>query len=58
MPTLTRTLSENQYHSEGLKLNNRGQFNAKDIESVFEGQGRLTASIVADVVAHRTIDEA
>ena len=46
------TLSENQYHSEGLKLNNRGQFNAKDIESVFEGQGRLTASIVADVVAH------
>ena len=46
------TISEHQYHSEGLKLNNRGQFNAKDIESVFEGQGRLTASIVADVVAH------
>lgn len=40
------------YDAEGLTLNNRGQFNASDIERVFEGKGRLTADIVADVVNH------
>lgn len=40
------------YDASGLELNARGQFDSVKIEQVFEGQGRLTASIVADVVAH------
>ncbi|MDQ1264567.1 MAG: ATP-dependent helicase, partial [Campylobacterota bacterium] len=35
-----------------LQLNNRGMFDAKDIERVFEGQGRKTAEIVKDIVGH------
>lgn len=41
-----------QYNASGLELNKRGQFDAADVELVFEGQGRLTAEIVADIVAH------
>lgn len=41
-----------KYDTSGVKLNNRNQFDAKDIEQAFEGQGRLTSSIVADVVNH------
>ena len=40
------------YDAGGLQVNNRGQFNAKDVEQVFEGKGRLTADIVADIVQH------
>lgn len=38
------------YDTENLELNNRGQFDARDIEQVFEGKGRLTSFIVADIV--------
>ena len=41
-----------QYHAAGLQLNSRGKFDQKDLERVFEGKGRLTSKIVADVVAH------
>jgi len=40
------------YDTSGMQLNKMGQFDAAHIEQVFEGQGRLTASIVANVVAH------
>lgn len=40
------------YDAGGIQLNSRGQFDAADVERVFEGQGRLTAEIVADVVSH------
>lgn len=40
------------YEAKGLQLNKRGQFDSKDIERVFEGRGRLTSQIIADVVAH------
>lgn len=40
------------YEARNLQLNNRGKFNANDIERVFEGRGRLTAQIVSDVVSH------
>lgn len=40
------------YDSSGMMLNNRGQFDSKEVERVFEGQGRLTSQIVADVVRH------
>ncbi|QXO10364.1 putative ATP-dependent RNA helicase [Proteus phage vB_PmiM_ZX7] len=39
-----------EYDAKNLQLNSRNQFNSKDVEAVFEGQGRLTADIVADVV--------
>jgi DNA repair protein RadD len=41
---------DSHYSTGGLQLNSRGQFDSKDIERVFEGRGRLTASIIADVV--------
>lgn len=41
-----------KYDTSGVQLNKRNQFDVKDIEQAFEGQGRLTASIVADVVNH------
>lgn len=40
------------YDASGLVVNSRGKFDAADIERVFEGRGRLTADIVADVVRH------
>lgn len=40
-----------EYDTSGLKLNSRGQFDHADIEKVFEGWGRETSQIVADVVA-------
>lgn len=39
------------YDTSGLTINSRGQFDAAGVERAFEGHGRLTASIVADVVA-------
>jgi DNA repair protein RadD len=40
------------YQAANLQLNSRGQFDQKEIERVFEGRGRLTAQIVADIVQH------
>lgn len=40
-----------EYNTEQLTLNNRGQYNAKDVEQAFEGKGRLTSMIVADIVS-------
>lgn len=40
------------YDTSGLVLNRQGQFDAHSVEQAFEGKGRLTASIVADVVRH------
>lgn len=42
------------YEAGGLVLNNRGQFDARDVERVFEGHGRLTSEIVANVVENST----
>ena len=40
------------YEAGGMEVNRRGQFDASDVERVFEGRGRLTADIVADIVEH------
>lgn len=40
------------YNAGNLQINARGQFDSKDVERVFEGRGRLTAGILADVVGH------
>ncbi len=42
------------YDSSELELNNRGQFDSKQVEQVFEGHGKLTSNIVADVVMNST----
>lgn len=39
------------YDTSGLVLNSRGQFDAASVERAFEGHGRKTAAIVADIVA-------
>lgn len=48
-------LSAVVYDTSEMQINKMGQFNASQVEQVFEGQGRLTASIVADVVAHSAV---
>src|SRR5690625_881995 len=48
----TTTPAQDYYDAGVLQLNRRGQFDARDVERVFEGHGRLTSKIVADVVAH------
>jgi len=40
------------YDTDNLTINKMGNFDAKQIEQAFEGQGRLTSQIVADVVQH------
>lgn len=40
------------YDTAGLELASTGKFTAASVERAFEGRGRLTASIVADVVRH------
>jgi DNA repair protein RadD len=39
------------YDTSGLALNARGQFDADAVDRAYHGKGRLTAAIVADVVA-------
>lgn len=39
------------YHTIGMELNSRGQFDQSDIDQAFHGQGRKTAAIIADIVA-------
>jgi DNA repair protein RadD len=40
------------YDATELKPNRMGKFDPKDLHSVFVGKGRLTASVVADIVDH------
>lgn len=40
------------YAAGSLAVNSRGQFDSAEVERVFEGRGRLTAEIVADIVHH------
>ena len=44
-------IGEEHYDTSGLTLNKMGQFDADDVDRAFVGHGRLTASIVAEVVA-------
>ena len=40
------------YDTDNLTINKMGNFDARQVEQAFEGQGRLTSQIVADVVQH------
>lgn len=39
------------YQAANMQLDKKGNFDAREVEQVFEGKGRLTASIVADIVS-------
>lgn len=39
------------YDTSSLELNRMGKFNQRQVEQTFEGRGRLTSMIVADIVA-------
>ena len=43
--------SDRHYDAASLQLNKQNQFDAGEVAQVFEGKGRLTADIVADVIA-------
>ncbi|AGH16090.1 helicase [Vibrio phage pYD21-A] len=40
------------YDTSGLHLKSNGKFDEREVEQAFEGHGRLTSQIVADVVAN------
>lgn len=42
--------SDRHYDASSLQLNKQNQFDAGEVAQVFEGKGRLTADIVADVI--------
>ena len=42
--------SDRHYDAASLQLNKQNQFDAGEVAQVFEGKGRLTADIVADVI--------
>lgn len=50
-PLRAADINAAQYDTGGLKVQSNGQFSADTVRAAFEGWGRKTASIVADVVA-------
>lgn len=50
-PPVIGTTGAESYDTSGLILNSRGQFDAGDIDRAYHGHGRLTSSIVGDVVS-------
>lgn len=50
-PLRAGAINASKYETEGLKVQGNGQFSAATVKAAFEGWGRRTAAIVADVVA-------
>jgi DNA repair protein RadD len=50
-PPVIGSINAEAYHTMGLELNSRGQFDQDDIDKAYHGQGRKTAAIIADIVA-------
>ncbi len=51
-PPVTCADMSTQYDTSALALNRQNKFDAAEVEKTFEGRGRLTSQIVADVVAN------
>lgn len=49
-PPVVGSIGVASYETMNMQLNGRGQFDAADIDRAFHGQGRKTASIIADIV--------
>ena len=50
-PLRAGAINASKYETEGLKVHGNGQFSSATVKAAFEGWGRRTAAIVADVVA-------
>jgi DNA repair protein RadD len=50
-PPVIGSIRAESYHTLDMELNSRGQFDQADIDKAYHGQGRKTASIIADIVA-------
>ena len=50
-PLRAGAINASKYETEGLKVQSNGQFSSATVKAAFEGWGRRTAAIVADVVA-------
>lgn len=50
-PLRAGIINASKYETDGLKVQGNGQFSAATVKAAFEGWGRRTAAIVADVVA-------
>lgn len=50
-PLSAGEINATSYDTSGLKVQNNGQFSAATVAAAFEGWGRKTADIIADVVA-------
>ena len=50
-PLRAGAINASKYETDGLKVQSNGQFSAATVKAAFEGWGRRTAAIVADVVA-------
>lgn len=46
----TTEISDTHYDTSGLTVNRSGKFNASDVDKAFNGQGRKTSGIVADII--------
>ena len=51
-PPLIGKDNDEYYETIGMELDKKGQFLKTDIERVFQGKGRKTAKIVADIIGH------
>jgi DNA repair protein RadD len=49
-PPVAHDHQAESYRTQSMQLNKMGQFNAKDVEQAFEGHGRKTSMIVAEIV--------
>lgn len=50
-PLRAGTINASQYDTSGLKVQSNGQYSQATVKAAFEGWGRKTSSIIADVVA-------
>lgn len=50
-PPIVGSPGADGYDTSGMQVNSRGQFDKEDVDRAYHGKGRLTADIVADVVA-------
>lgn len=50
-PLIAGDINAKSYDTSGLKIKPNGQFDAATVKAAFEGWGRETAAIIADVVA-------
>lgn len=50
-PLRAGAINASKYETDGLKVQSNGQFSAATVKAAFEGWGRRTSAIVADVVA-------